>query len=191
MGRSCGAGRRLGILGGSLLLGLGLAACGGGGNSPQVASLGGSTTTTAAPVAAGNTAAAYRDGLNYSNCMRSHGVANFPDPNSKGDFLSVHGVLNGQKIDINSSIYKKADKECQHLLPNGGVATTAQLQKALAAALKWAHCLQTHGDPSFPDPFSSNGGVAVKVGSPKDPAFAKAAKVCGETPQGSAWNAGG
>jgi hypothetical protein len=46
-------------------------------------------------------------GIAYAKCMRSHGVANFPDPDpSTGDSFALQG------IDVNSSQVKAADKAC-------------------------------------------------------------------------------
>jgi hypothetical protein len=62
----------LGVLVASSLLAAG---CGGG--SPGVASVHSSTTAARAP---------QNQAVAYALCMRSHGVSNFPDPNSAGEF---------------------------------------------------------------------------------------------------------
>jgi hypothetical protein len=52
--------------------------------------------------------------LKYSACMRSHGIANFPDPVSTGQGISIppmHGV-NPQ-----SQQFQSAEKACRSLLP--------------------------------------------------------------------------
>jgi hypothetical protein len=52
--------------------------------------------------------------LKYSACMRSHGIANFPDPVSNGKGISIppmHGV-NPQ-----SQQFQSAEKACRSLLP--------------------------------------------------------------------------
>jgi hypothetical protein len=52
--------------------------------------------------------------LKYSACMRSHGIANFPDPVSTGEGISIppmHGV-NPQ-----SQQFQSAEKACRSLLP--------------------------------------------------------------------------
>jgi hypothetical protein len=60
---------------------------------------------------------------------------------------------------------------------------TAQQKQA---ALKLAHCMRTHGVPSFPDPaFSSTGGPGDKVPLPvntSSPAFKQARAACGKGP---------
>jgi hypothetical protein len=57
----------------------------------------------------------YQKALSYAECMRSHGVPGFPDPNSQGDFL----VNPSDNIDIDelSPQYKSAVKTCAHLFP--------------------------------------------------------------------------
>jgi hypothetical protein len=54
--------------------------------------------------------------VKYSECMRSHGVPNFPDPS--GDNLNV----NASQIDPNSPAVKRAANRCSHLAAGGGIA---------------------------------------------------------------------
>lgn len=172
------------IVGALVAVGSLVAACGGGGAGPGVASLGSSTGTTAPSTAANSASksADYLDALRYSACMRTKGVPNFPDPTSNGDFLSIHGILNGVRVDYNSSAYNKANKACTHLLPNGGQPTAAQLQQFLAQALKYTQCLRTHGIPNMPDPVESGGGIlqhfprGVRPNSPQVRAATKACR---------------
>ncbi|MGA3354851.1 MAG: hypothetical protein ABSD85_16965 [Acidimicrobiales bacterium] len=160
-----------------------VAACGGGSASPGVASLGSTTTTTTPASAAQSTSKAtnYVDAVAYAQCMRTHGVANMPDPDSNGNFLFNRGALNGVRgIDPNSSQYERADKACRHLLPNGGPATPAELARAVAQALKFVACLRKHGLPNMPDPVESGGGIELRVpgGGPNSPQFQVAQKAC-------------
>jgi hypothetical protein len=56
--------------------------------------------------------------LNYADCMRSHGITNFPDP-----FENSHQIgfnLTGSGIDPNAPRVKAANKTCQPLMPGGG-----------------------------------------------------------------------
>jgi hypothetical protein len=165
--------------------------CGGVKQAP-VANLGSTTSTTQAPsppaaaAAAGNggnTNARYQAALAYVNCMRSHGVPNFPDPTSNGT-LSVNFQTGGKAgspessgINRNSSQYISADQDCRHLLP-GGVPTPAQNQQALAKGLEFAQCMRSHGVPNFPDPTAANVvhlGAGVDPGSPQ---FQNAQEIC-------------
>jgi hypothetical protein len=56
--------------------------------------------------------------LNFSKCMRSHGVPNFPDPefhSGGGVGIRIRGKSSG--IDPNSSQFRAAQKACQSDLP--------------------------------------------------------------------------
>jgi hypothetical protein len=81
--------------------------------------------------------------------MRSHGVPNFPDPNSTGGFdkTTLH------QLSATSSQYQPATQSCAHLLPNGGdEPTQAQLQQQLSAMRRFTQCMRSHGVPNWPDP---------------------------------------
>ncbi len=158
-------------------------ACGNGSASPGVASLGSTTTTTTPASVTQDTisAADYAKTVSYSECMRSRGVPNFPDPNSQGNFLYERGEINGQTVDYRSPQFTSANKACTHLLPNGGKPTAAELQQALTQALKFVQCLRQHGLPSMPDPVESDGGISnyfPRGVSPNSPQFQAAMKAC-------------
>jgi hypothetical protein len=57
--------------------------------------------------------------LAYAQCMRSHGVPNFSDPNSRGGGISFS--LSG--VDPNSPQFQRAQEACQKLspFPGGGL----------------------------------------------------------------------
>ncbi len=164
-------------------LALAAAACSGGSAAPQVASLGSTTTVASAPASQGGaSSASYAKAVSYASCMRTHGVPNMPDPNSKGQFLSVKGVLNGVDVDTGSSQYAKANKDCQHLLPNGGAPTAAGLQKALTKALQLVACMHHHGFPTMPDPSTSGDGLSLRPPagvSLSSPQLQAAMRACG------------
>jgi hypothetical protein len=60
-------------------------------------------------------AAAFR----FSQCMRAHGVPNFPNPNSQGAFTSG----SSSAIDPNAAAFQRAQKTCSPLI-NGGKPVT-------------------------------------------------------------------
>ncbi len=163
------AARRSGVVGALALLALLLAACGGGPSaSPGIASIGsGPTTTTTTPAANGglpNREQAYSELLAYSQCMRSHGVPSFPDPQ-----LSGNGIKLASPANHSSPPFASAAKTCAHLLPNGGAApSAAQLAAITARLLEFAACMRSHGVPSFPDPrvVASGQGLAIPIGAP-------------------------
>ena len=59
--------------------------------------------------------ASFRANLGYAQCMQTHGVPNFPDPNPSQGF-SVRGHLNG-----NGPLARASDA-CMHLLPRGSAS---------------------------------------------------------------------
>jgi hypothetical protein len=56
----------------------------------------------------GNSPQARADLLKYSQCMRAHGVKNFPDPSPDGGIQ-----LDGNKVNVDSPTFKEADKTCR------------------------------------------------------------------------------
>jgi hypothetical protein len=55
--------------------------------------------------------------LKYAECMRSHGIANFPDPIENSHQI---GFNIGTGIDQTSARFKAASKACVGFLPGGG-----------------------------------------------------------------------
>ena len=86
--------------------------------------------------------------LAYSNCIRSHGVQNFPDP-------TISQGIPKDKSWISNTKMPSASKACQHLMPAGGLGppkSTPQTATRLAAARSFARCMRDRGFPDFPDP---------------------------------------
>ena len=145
---------------------LALAACGGP-SSPNVAN-DGSTTTTAAATNAGGGGSLASDNLAFAECMRAHGVANYPDPTSSGDIPKE----SLQQLGVSSSSYETDLNACKHLLPGGGNGPSpAQVAYETALGLSFAKCMRSHGVP-LPDPDSSGkipdpATLGINQGSPK------------------------
>lgn len=158
------------------------AACGGTGG-PGVASLGSTTTTTNAQGTANPSPFQGPDKeygylVSYAECMRLHGVPDFPDPQRHGGNISFN-----PGADSHSPQFGKANNACKHLLPDdGGAPTAAQVAAETTRLLQWAHCMRTHGMPNFPDPkIISNShqfGIQLQV-DPNSPDFKTAQKHCG------------
>lgn len=158
------------------ILTLALAACAGT-SAPGVASLKSSTATSSASSAGGKGGSA----LAFAQCMRQHGVTNFPDPGSGGN-LKITG---GNGLDPNSPTFQAAQTACQSLLPNGGQPDPSQQAAFQQAALQFSQCMRAHGIANFPDPqFSSGsggGGVRLQLPSgidPNSPQFKNAQQAC-------------
>jgi hypothetical protein len=123
--------------------------------------------------------------LEFAQCMRSHGVTNFPDPTSGG------GIELPTGLNPDSPAFRAARQACKQFLPSkaGPPATSAADR---AAALTLARCMRSHGVPQFPDPAFSPPANAPRVlvmrgmvfaipasVDPKSPAFQRAARACG------------
>jgi hypothetical protein len=127
--------------------------------SPGVASTGRGTARASA-----SASGAHASALAYSKCMRSHGIKDFPDPNSDGELTL--DAQPGSDIDPNNPTYKAADAACKSLLPPQQ-KPPAGLKEA---NLKYAKCMRSHGVSDFPDP-SADGTLQIqsKPGSDLDP----------------------
>ncbi len=130
-----------------------LAACSSGSSS--------SGAVSSAQGGAGSTSGTDQSGIaQFAQCMRQNGVTDFPDPQNG------HFVMGGN-IQSNPH-FNSAVQACQHLLGPGGISS-GNNSGTQSARLAFAHCMQTHGVPSFPDP-SSNGAIQAPQGVDKNSA---------------------
>jgi hypothetical protein len=104
---------------------------------------GGSTSSTVG--SAPGVSANFQQALAYSECMRSHGVPDFPDPDASG-LIAIQSTGPG-----NSGQMQTANDACQHLQP-GGAVSPAQTQRNLILDLRLSQCVRAHGVPDFPGP---------------------------------------
>jgi hypothetical protein len=95
-----------------------LAGCSVGSASPAVVR-GTAAASASASSAAGD---AFDRALAYSQCMRSHGVPNFPDPQRAAGGTRV---TIGNGVDPNSPQFQSAQQACQSLYPGGGMMISA------------------------------------------------------------------
>jgi len=119
-----------------------------------------------------------QDAVRFAQCMRSHGVPNFPDPTSPQQFKLYIASSDG------SPAFQSAQTVCQRVLPGGGPPSQspAQRQAQTVAGLAFARCLRNHGIPNFPDP-SSSGQITHEMLAnagidPRQPAVLHAANAC-------------
>jgi len=96
--------------------------------------------------------------LAYSQCMRDHGIAGFPDlgiSNGRVDRPSLEGT----GIDPSSATFRAADAACQSVFPPSLLAAQQPMSaQDQAKWLQFSACIRTHGVPNFPDPDFTNGG---------------------------------
>jgi hypothetical protein len=129
-----------------------IAACGGS-SSPS------STSSLSAGV---SKQTAVGDAYKFSQCMRQHGVSNFPDPQVSANKIA---------ITINPSIsgspaFGSAQKTCQKLMPGGGPSSGPGSDDGgparLADELSFARCMRKHGVSRFPDP-TGQGRLTIQM----------------------------
>jgi hypothetical protein len=130
--------------------------------------------------------------VEFANCMRSHGLSNFPDPNPGGfSFPTVPGIES-------APAFRAAQQACERFLPTGPSGppmSSTQAARMQQDALATATCMRAHGVPNFPDPtiitgpdgslqaISFSGSIwALDLQSP---AYRAAEKIC---PQGLGGN---
>jgi hypothetical protein len=153
-------------------------ACSGGSKSPTVPIAGSQPTTTAAPAGGSGLSAQtpLAQAETYSQCMRSHGVPNFPDP-----VLTPGGGYGYRTtgIDPNSPAFQGALQACR-ALPSPWQSTGQKLSAAQQQAwLNWAKCIRANGVQNFPDPTFSGRSVQISnAGGSRSPQLESAMVAC-------------
>ena len=109
----------------------------------------------------------------FADCMRSHGVPDFPAPDIQGAAL----ISAKSGVDPNSPRFQSAEKACGSLMPG---PTPAEVAKEQSQALSYSACMRAHGVPSFPDPVISGGniGLVPRGIDRSSPHFLLAQKAC-------------
>lgn len=175
----------------ALATGAALAACGGSSPTSTVASLGSSTASSStAPAAGGAATPSAADNaklVKYSQCMRSHGVPDFPDPTG-GRLMLQFKKGSSSTLDPNSPQFQAATQACKSLAPAGLGSGQSVSPQAQAQALKFARCMRSHGVPGFPDPTFSGGGIRIQAKGIdlSSPAAKRAQQACGSLLPGGA-----
>jgi hypothetical protein len=119
------------------------------------------STSTPGASASASPSSEYQKALAYSQCMRSHGVPSYPDPNSNGLVPVVQG---GGRFNVSNSQLQAAESACRNLQSGGtGGQISGTQQQTLNQLVKYSQCMRSHGVPNFPDPSSGNGGVGFNL----------------------------
>lgn len=143
----------------ALAVGVLAAGCSSDPSSPGVASLG--SPSTSATTTANNANSGFQKALQFSACMRSHGVKNFPDPSQNGGGVQLK-IGKSSGIDPQSPTFQAAQKACQKLMPGGGPkGGGAPLDPTKISA--WTTCMRQHGLPNFPDPTNNGDGLKLDL----------------------------
>jgi predicted small secreted protein len=136
--------RRAGVLAALVVTALLTAACGGSTSTGG----GGSSSTGASTL--------HQEELAVAQCMRSHGVPDFPDPSANGGRLHV----SPNSLGVSSSVYQSALNACRHLAPDA-TPPAAPGQQMLS---------------QLPDPDSS--GLRVPHSMTQSPQYQRAYQAC-------------
>ena len=81
--------------------------------------------------------------VKFAECIRAHGVSDFPDPNAKNQF--EYGVS------VTPAVWKRATTACKDLQPPGFTGHKRSTQEQ-EGALAFARCIRENGVKDFPDP---------------------------------------
>jgi len=81
--------------------------------------------------------------VKFAECIRAHGVSDFPDPNAKNQF--EYGVS------VSPAVWKQATTACKDLQPPGTLSSK-RTPKEQSASLRFAQCIRENGVKDFPDP---------------------------------------
>jgi hypothetical protein len=122
--------------------------------------------------------------VKFAECVRAHGVSDFPDPDEKNQF--EYGVS------VTPAVWEKAVNACKDLQPPGTLSGK-RTPKQQSASLRFAQCIRDHGVKDFPDPVNGEPLVdTYKIPSSNRPggmailnaAMQKCGKVLGEAAGG-------
>jgi hypothetical protein len=136
-----------------------------------------STGTASSTSSGGDKKLTARDkAVKFAECIRAHGVSDFPDPDPKNEFQ--YGVS------VSPAVWTKAVSACKDLQPPGTLSGKRSPRQQ-STALKFAQCMRDNGVKDFPDP--ANGDPLIDTTkipslgerSPRtDPVFAPAMDKC-------------
>jgi hypothetical protein len=122
--------------------------------------------------------------VKFAECIRAHGVSDFPDPNARNQF--EYGVS------VTPAVWTRATTACKDLQPPGTLSAK-RTPKQQAASLRFARCIRDNGVKDFPDPVNGEPLVnTYKIPSSNKPggmailnaAMQKCGKVLGEAAGG-------
>ena len=114
------------------------------GTASSASSTGTTSTGTGTASSGANTKLTARDkAVKFAECIRAHGVSDFPDPDAKNQFQ--YGVS------VSPAVWKQATTACKDLQPPGTLSSK-RTPKEQSASLRFAQCVRDNGVKDFPDP---------------------------------------
>lgn len=115
----------------------------------------------------------YAQARAFTECVRTHGVPLWPEPQSSGRFDK--SKLTPHQLGVESPQIAAAQRACKTLMPTYSAST--QPSHVAAQALRFSRCMRAHGATHFPDP-QSNGAIAIPHTMENSPAYLAALNFC-------------
>ncbi|HTX00087.1 MAG TPA: hypothetical protein VMD59_14990, partial [Acidimicrobiales bacterium] len=115
--------------------------------------------------------------LKYAECIRTHGVRDFPDPVPAAGGGFAFRVRPDANPRSPTPQFLAAEKDCERDVPPGLAKTPAQMA---ADALKYTECMRAHGEPDFPEP-DARGMITIDptgILDPASPQFQRSERAC-------------
>ncbi|HEX5146993.1 MAG TPA: hypothetical protein VFV85_08220 [Conexibacter sp.] len=114
--------------------------------------------------------------VRFSQCVREHGVPDFPDP--------VDGRIT-MRGGGDPAVLQAAQAACRRFAPQG--RATPQMQEQIIA---FSQCMREHGEPDFPDPQGPGRLLVPRTIDTQSPQFEQARVACQGKLRGSGWGEG-
>jgi len=107
--------------------------------------------------------------VRFSNCMRSHGVSDFPDLSAGGGPMGQQLARSG--VNLNAPAFQSAMNACKALAPAAKAAVGPTFGQSKAMMVAFARCMRAHGliqSPAF-DRDSAACGMGTPSGQKQKP----------------------
>jgi hypothetical protein len=136
-------------------------------------------STSSTTSSGGSTSSPYQKALAYAQCIRAHGIPNYPDPNSSGQFYVPNGSTDGPG-NVSNAVRDAATRACRRLLPPSmpGPAQASQGANTTHMSLQFAECMRSHGAPNYPDPNPDGSFTLPRGANPQSPQWQAAERDC-------------
>ena len=112
-----------------------------------------STRSTGTTTSSANKKLTARDkAVKFAECIRAHGVSDFPDPDEQNQF--EYGVS------VSVAVWTRATTACKDLQPPGTLSAKRTPEQQ-SASLRFAQCVRDNGVKDFPDPVNGEPLIAT------------------------------
>jgi hypothetical protein len=152
----------------SVLMLLMMAACGKAAGGDGVATV--DDSPSASPSAS---VSLLQQGTAYAQCMRNHGIPQWPDPEVDRDGVRIRGV---DKESVDGTVLESAMRACNALRPQ---LPAPDMALKLDSARYESRCMRDQGVQDYPDP-EPDAHVELPLSVRDDPQFEQAKAICRE-----------